>query len=272
MRLAIQHETTYRYSHPVSYTIQLLRVTPRLDPHQRLLEWTIDTPGRRTRHIDAYGNITHTLIVDQPHEKLRVLARGVVELMPLSNGRLNEGRDDPRHQVLPRETFLVATPLTTADASVQAFARQAVPRGLRNTSDALVLAQAICDRVTYESGATDVNSTASQALEIGRGVCQDHAHLMVAVCRYLGVPARYVSGYIHPGDSSHVASHAWADIWFPDSGWTSIDVTHGEFTNELHCRVAVGRDYDSASPVRGVRTGGGEETMAVRVTVAHTQR
>ncbi len=269
MKLAIRHETTYRYSHAAIYTIQLLRVTPRADAHQRLLDWTIDTPGRRTRHTDAYGNVTHTLVVDQPHETLRVLTEGVVEILPLSNGRLDE--DPNARAALPRESYLVATPLTLADEPVRAFAHGAVPRGVRNPRDALFLAQAICDRVAYESGHTDVSSTASHALELGRGVCQDHAHLMVAVCRLLGVPARYVSGYVHPGDTAHAASHAWADVWFDGSGWTSIDVTNGEFTNELHCRVAVGRDYDSASPVRGLRTGGGEEDMDVRVVVAGQQ-
>jgi transglutaminase-like putative cysteine protease len=269
MKLAIRHETVYRYSQAATYTIQLLRVTPRQDAHQRVLEWTIDTPGRRTRHVDAYGNFTHTLVVDQPHDVLRVTTHGTVEVLPMSNGRLE---DDEHRVTVPRESYLVATPLTRADASVRAFANEAVPRGLRNPRDALFLAQAICDRVTYEGGHTDVSSSASRALEIGRGVCQDHAHLMVAVCRWLGVPARYVSGYVHPGDSAHAASHAWADIWFAESGWTSIDVTHSEFTNELHCRIAVGRDYDSASPMRGVRTGGGAETMDVRVTVAGSQQ
>jgi transglutaminase-like putative cysteine protease len=270
MKLAIRHETVYRYAQPVTHTVQLLRVTPRLEAHQRVLEWNIETPGRRTRHLDAYGNVMHTLVVDQPHESLRVATHGVVEVLPLSNGRLMDDQDALR-SALPKESFLVGTPLTDADESVRDFARSALPKGLRNPRDALVLAQAICDRVTYESGITNVTSTAAQALAVGRGVCQDHAHLFLACSRLMGVPARYVSGYVHPGTTEHAASHAWSDAWFADGGWTSVDVTHSEYTGDKHCRVAVGRDYESASPTRGVRTGGGEEVMDVRVTVSQQQ-
>jgi transglutaminase-like putative cysteine protease len=270
MKLAIRHDTVYRYTYPATYTIQLLRVTPRLDAHQRVLEWNIDTPGRRTRHVDAYGNVTHTLVVDQPHSDLRIRTEGVVEILPLIDGRLAD--DSGVRATLPRESYLVATSLTQADAAVRAFASDALPRGLHDPNDALALARAIRDRVAYEAGHTDVTSPASHALGLGRGVCQDHAHLMVAVCRLYGVPARYVSGYTHPGEKKLVASHAWADVWFADSGWTSIDVSHGDFTTEVHCRVAVGRDYESASPVRGLRTGGGEEEMDVRVVVVGQQQ
>ncbi len=270
MKLAIRHDTVYRYTHPAIYTIQLLRLTPRLDAHQRVLEWNIDTPGRRTRHVDAYGNVTHTLVVDQPHEGLRIRTEGVVEVLPLTDGRLAD--DAGVRATLPRESFLVATSLTQADAPVRAFANEVVPRGLHGPDDALFLARSIRDRVAYEAGHTDVTSPASHALELGRGVCQDHTHLMVAACRLLGVPARYVSGYLQPGNTKHAASHAWADVWFPASGWTSIDVSHGMFTHELHCRVAVGRDYESASPVRGLRTGGGEEEMDVSVVVVGQQQ
>ncbi len=266
MKLAISHQTSYRYSHPATYTIQLLRLTPRPEPHQRLLEWSIETPGRRTRHLDAFGNVTHTLVVDHALDQLSVTARGVVETSPVPNGRVVDGPDGGRTP-LPIETFLVPTALTMADESVQTFTHAAVPRGLRNPRDALVLAQAICDRVVYESGVTSVTSAASQALALGRGVCQDHAQLFLAAARHLHVPARYVSGYVHPGDTTHAASHAWVDVWFGDSGWTSIDVTHGEYIGPMHVRVAVGRDYESASPVRGVRTGGGQEAMHVGVTV-----
>lgn len=266
MKIAIHHETNYRYSQQVSYAIQMLRLTPRPDGNQRVLDWAIDTPGRRTRHVDAYGNVTHALVLDSPHEQLRIAARGTVEITPLSNGALSAypSRHDSQ---LPREMYLVPTPLTAIDSSVRAFADESVPRGLRTPQDALFLARAIVERVSYQRGVTHVMSPASHALETGRGVCQDHTHLLLAVCRAVGVPARYVSGYVHPGNSEHSASHAWADLWFDETGWVSIDVTHAQFPTEFHCRVAIGRDYESASPVRGVRTGGGEEQLDVHVTI-----
>ena len=113
---------------------------------------------------------------------------------------------------------------------------------------------------------TDVRTAASEVLALGRGVCQDHAHLFLACARALGRPARYVSGYLH-AEAEHMASHAWTDVWWPGQGWVSIDVTNRQYASERHCRLAVARDYEAASPVRGVRTGGGEESMRVDVLV-----
>jgi transglutaminase-like putative cysteine protease len=261
MKLAIRHETLYRYSSMVTYTIQLLRLTPRGAFNQHLLDWNIESPGRRNRHVDAYGNVTHTLVVSEPHTSVRLVAHGTVDVAAVHRGRVE---DDVG---IPVQAFLVDTPLTTADDAVRDLAHGMLPRGMRGGHDALTLACAIRDRVAYESGVTEVSSTATQALALGRGVCQDHAHLFLAASRELGVPARYVSGYIHPGDTAHVASHAWAEVWFPREKWVSVDITNGSFASEKHCRVAVGRDYDSACPVRGLRTGGGHESMDVNVTV-----
>lgn len=265
MRLSIRHETVYTYTQPASYTIQLLRLSPPQTPGQRVLDWALETPGRRHRHVDAYGNVTHTLVVSLPHTRLRIAVRGTVEVTARPDGRVDEaGRAD---EGLPREVFQVPTPLTVPDESIVAFGRAVLPHGLGGPQDALRLAAAIRDTVIYESGVTDVATPAAAALAHGRGVCQDHAHLALAVARLHGVPARYVSGYIHPGDTQHVASHAWVDLWFEGMGWISLDITHAQFTADWHCRVAVGRDYASAGPVRGVRTGGGEESMDVKVLV-----
>jgi transglutaminase-like putative cysteine protease len=138
------------------------------------------------------------------------------------------------------------------------------------SNELLTLAEAIRGSVAYQSGATAVTTTAADALSLGRGVCQDHAHLFLACCHVHGIPARYVSGYIDPGTTAHAESHAWVDAWVDEvdfSGWVSIDVTHAKFASDSHCRLAVGRDYDSAAPVRGVRTGGGTETLSVKVSV-----
>jgi transglutaminase-like putative cysteine protease len=102
-------------------------------------------------------------------------------------------------------------------------------------------------------------------------VCQDHAHLFIACCRARGVPARYVSGYVDPGHDEEAASHAWADVWVEGDGWVSVDITHRVLARERHCRLAVGRDYLSAAPVRGVRTGGGDESLHVEVSVRSGQ-
>ena len=118
----------------------------------------------------------------------------------------------------------------------------------------------------YVSHATDIHTPALEALSLRRGVCQDFAHIFLSCSRHLGLAARYVSGYLYT-TAEHAASHAWCDVWLVDLGWVSIDVTNRQFASDCHCRLAVARDYDAASPIRGVRTGGGDETMHVSVQV-----
>jgi transglutaminase-like putative cysteine protease len=124
----------------------------------------------------------------------------------------------------------------------------------------------VCETVRYMPGTTSVEDSAVQAFARGQGVCQDQAHVFIACCRSAGIPARYVSGYLCSVDGSDSASHAWVDAWLEDAqGWLAIDVMHLKPKGERHCRLAVGRDYLDAAPVRGVRRGGGDEVMDVSV-------
>ena len=267
MQLAIRHETVYRYTAALSYTIQQLRLTPRTERHQRTVSWQLVTSGQRHAFSDAYRNACHMLTVSGLHHEVRILAHGVIDIEPLFLGRL-EGQEN-----LSPLVFTVPTPLTEATASVAAFAARHLKRN-PHSDDLLLLAEAIRAAIAYESGITIVTSSAAEALQLGRGVCQDHAHLFLACCHAHGIPARYVSGYIDPGSSSHAASHAWVDVWITQSdfsGWVSVDVTHGLFASGAYCRLAIGRDYDSAAPVRGVRHGGGSESLSVDVRVSQLQ-
>src|SRR5258708_6908752 len=182
MRLAIRHETAYRYSVPAPHSIQQLRLTPRAEPRQRVLAWRIDAPGKLQRFIDAYGNVTHTLVLSTPHESIRVVVEGSVEVDPGRSG------PDPAPGELSPLVFSVATPLTAAEEPVRAFASRHLLRK-SGAADFLTLAEAICGAGAYESGITEVISTAANALAIARGVCQDHAHLFIACCRAAGPPA-----------------------------------------------------------------------------------
>lgn len=260
MRLSILHRTTYRYTSPVQHSIQQLRLTPRDEPHQRTLRWRVKTPGKPTAAPDAYGNLVHTLVLTQPHADVEIEARGEVEVDALAEGRLDEVSGGP-----PPLSYLASTTLTEPDEALRDFAH----RWLKGASRRALLdfASELCAAIEYRAGTTEVTSTAAEALKLGRGVCQDHAHVFIAACRVRNLPARYVSGYVHPGDAPHAASHAWADVYLPDDGWVSIDVTHRAFASEHLCRLAVGRDYVSASPIRGVRIGGGEESLDVRVNI-----
>ncbi len=171
-RFAIEHTTTYRYSSAVSNTVQILRLTPRSEAHQRTIEWQLHAPGRLQSQVDAFGNMTHMLSLHRAHDVIEVKVHGTVELSPLDNGRIafDEGG-------IPALAFGVSTPLTLPNQEIIYFVQQVLPRGLRNPSDCLMLAGAIADRVSYLTGVTEVSSTAAEAFTMQQGVCQDHAHV-----------------------------------------------------------------------------------------------
>ncbi|WP_233834401.1 transglutaminase family protein [Paraburkholderia sp. ZP32-5] len=261
MYLTIRHNTSYRYEATVHYSIQQLRLTPASGAAQTVRRWSIDAPGKLDATQDAYGNVLHTLVINKPHNEIHLLVTGEVETVPLVDGVLRDSAGP-----IPLEHFTCATRLTEADAAIRELA--ATVPDLATQASLLALSEQIVQRVQYRPGVTAVTSTAAEALALGNGVCQDHAHLMLACCRARGVPARYVSGYIEPGDVPHAASHAWVDVWLDGTGWVSIDVTHAAFASDIYCRLAVARDYEAAAPVRGRRIGGLGEELDVAVTVS----
>jgi transglutaminase-like putative cysteine protease len=266
MQLSIRHETLYRYSQPQAYSIEQLHLTPRAEAQQQVLSWKISTPGHSAAYLDAYGNFSHTMTLNEPHDTVRILVEGLVTTAPLREGRLQEGDG------LSPLIFTVPTHLTQPTPALADIAARCLPPAgtPTRTADALRLAAHIFGAVAYCSGATSVASTAADAIGLGAGVCQDHAHVFLACCHARGVPARYVSGYIDPESTGHAASHAWVDVWVEDAdhtGWVSIDVTHNRLMTEAYCRLAIGRDYESAAPVRGMRRGGGDETMTVQALI-----
>lgn len=267
MQLHIRHETLYRYDEPVKRSVQNLRLTPRRERVQRALSWHITAPGRQLEQVDAYGNVVHLLTVNEPHREIRIIVQGTVEIVGDDHAVLvDEGRLSPL-------AYLAETPLTRAEDPLVQFARARLPERSQRRDDILKLAEEVRSTIAYETGSTDVRESASQAFLRGKGVCQDHSHVFIACCRARGLPARYVSGYFYTGTPGQVASHAWADVWLEEEqGWVSIDVTHGTLAGTRHCRLAVGRDYLDACPVRGVRRGGGSEQMHVSVFVGTTEQ
>jgi transglutaminase-like putative cysteine protease len=266
MQLHIRHETLYRYAEPVKRSMQNLRLTPRREPVQRAINWSISAPGRQHAQVDAYGNVVHLLTLDQPHREIRIVVSGVVETQE------GEGLSLPDEGRLSPLAYLAETSLTRADEAIACLARAqfgSADSGAGRRGRLLGLAEAVCDSVRYEPGATEVHEPAVRAFALGKGVCQDQSHVFIACCRSAGIPARYVSGYVYTGDNDAIASHAWVDAWLGrEQGWMSIDVTHRAMAGGKHCRLAVGRDYLDACPVRGVRRGGGAEQMRVALIVA----
>lgn len=270
MRVAINHETVYHYRGPAHYSVQYLRLTPQSGTTQRVLSWRLFAPGSLRPWTDAFGNAAHVLVVDDPHDEIRVTAVGEVEIADGGKPLLSEGEPHPP------EVYLRSTRLTEADARIRSFAgrfRSTLERSPQTALDNLM--GGIREKVAYRPGVTHVATSAAQVLEAGAGVCQDHAHLFVSCCRSLGVPSRYVSGYLctdSAGAPGSMASHAWAESWVDGAGWLSYDVANNLSNANAHVRVAVGLDYLDAAPVRGVRRGGGAEALDVTVSVNDARR
>jgi len=263
MQLKIRHETLYRYDEPVSYSIQALKLTPRTDAGQRVLAWRIHAPGNRIEQVDPYGNTTHLVTVESPHREMRIVVEGVADISVDSTG----GNDD-RSELSPL-AYLAPTMLTRSDPAIRRLAERCFGHHPASAETLSHLMTEVCSAVRYQPGTTAVYHSAAEAIDFGEGVCQDQAHVFIAACRSAGIPARYVSGYFYPGDEGPIASHAWVDVWV-GSSWHSLDVTHAIAAGERHCRLAVGRDYLDAAPVRGVRRGGGREQLEVAVSVMPT--
>lgn len=267
MRIAIDHETVYRYAAPATYSIQYLRLTPQNGPGQRILSWSLRAPGTLRPWTDAYGNVAHMLVLDRPHDEIRIHATGEVESDDLDTDNGEDARLSPT-------LFLRPTHLTQADRTMSEFAEQyrlAVMANRRQGLDAMM--HGIREIVTYKPGLTDSATAAATAFAAGAGVCQDHAHIFVACCRSLDVPARYVSGYLCTDTvgEERMASHAWAEAWVDGAGWTSYDVANRINAGKAHVRVAVGLDYLDACPVRGMRRGGRGESLDVLVSVGESR-
>ena len=257
MRLSISHDTTYHYQDQVRASIQYLRMTPHDSERQQVLSWQLDLPRPVRAQLDPYGNILHVLTLDEPHESIVIGARGQVEI---------DERREAEHESQSALPFLRFTRLTEADEALREFAsRQCQNR--RDRAGLIDLMHALNAHISYQPGITATETSAAEAFAGRQGVCQDHAHAFLACARSLGIPARYVSGYLYTDSSDHLASHAWAEAWL-DGAWYSFDVTNCLAKPERHLKLAIGLDYLDACPVRGMRRGGGSEKMHAQVDVA----
>jgi transglutaminase-like putative cysteine protease len=259
----IRHRTHYRYTQPLRSAVQTLCLTPRDSDAQRVHHWRLDAPVPLQVQTDAWGNHSHVLALGAGARALLCEATGQVE----THGHALH--TDP-HGPDPR-LYRMPSPLATADAALRDAALTAV-QGL-DPEDAqeraLALLRLVATHVAYHAGHTDARTTAAQVWQGGAGVCQDQAHVLVAACRAVGLAARYVSGYFHATGASALASHAWAQVCLDATArrWLGLDVTHGCVVDARHVQLAVGPDYAACAPVRGVRSGGGQERLVVSVSV-----
>ena len=262
MRLEILHTTRYRYSGPIAETVMELRLRPMDGNGQRCLEFDLEiSSGIQPRsYRDGYGNNVHYFNLVRPHTSLSVTSRSVVE----TGGILET---DPGESLV-LDFLRFRSPVKDAPgiremASRHAIAKPSSGPAVEQALDNLTLA--ISREFTYDRAVTNVYSAVDEVLALRAGVCQDFAHLFIAVARSMGVPARYVSGYIHAPGAATTASHAWAEAWVPGRGWVGYDATHPVRAGENHVRLAVGRDYSDAAPTRGIYVGSAGGTMDVHV-------
>jgi transglutaminase-like putative cysteine protease len=271
MRLRVTHETAYRYGTPAARVIQNLKLTPRGHDGQFVVNWRIDVDRdcRLESLTDPFGNLGYSFTAEGPLDALTIHAEGEVETQDTQG--IVRGQIEP----LPSGVFLRDTPLTTADAAIRDLSNAA-----KADSDGTALGflhalmDSIAARMRYDTEATDTGTTAAQALAAGSGVCQDFAHGFVAGARHLGVPARYVSGYLYQPDrpEGRPSGHAWAEAMVERLGWVGFDPAYATCPTESYIRLAVGLDYLDAAPVRGFRYGGSGESLAVRVAVTPAGR
>jgi transglutaminase-like putative cysteine protease len=269
MRLSISHKTTYHYVPPATRVIQVLRLTPRNYDGQYVASWRIDVSAdcRLDQHEDAFGNITHAFAVDGPLPELSLLVEGEVET------RDAQGVVRDAVERFPPSLFLRETALTACDADIAAFAAAA-----RQTpaDDALAVLHRLLERLhgemSWDPDPTYVETTSAEAFAAKHGICQDFAHVFITASRSLGIPARYVGGYFCRDDDTKDGGHAWAEAFVPGLGWVAFDPANGICATDAHARVAVGLDHLGAAPVRGMRYGGGTETLAVAIHVDQASR
>ncbi len=277
MLLRISHETKLTYTSPVAETVFEVRMAPPTDEDQTNLGYRLRiTPQAAvTSYRDGMGNRVDLFNVTKPYKELLILATSYVR----THRRTGPSRLDGLPRLGDGEVgidaieLLAPSPLIDQSPALDAFvATLPRPAEAGSAIDFLTdLMNAVGERLKFEPKVTKVRTPVSEALELGAGVCQDISHLFIAACRGLGIPARYVSGYVNqPGE---IATHAWSQVWAGDQvGWIDVDPTTRKFVLNDHVTIAVGRDYSDVPPNRGLWKGRAEETISVSVKVEPVDR
>ena len=285
MYYSIRHITRFRYDMPVRESVMELRMQPRSEGPQALRSFQIITNPRAQlyAYTDHFGNAVYHFNVLRQHTELRIETQATVEMTgwrdpPEAADALEWSRYNNFN--LPAEQYDLLEPSKFAHMS-QALHEfvdgKALAKPQGDTLTALrVLNKTIHDAFDYKIGITDASSPIDDALKLKSGVCQDFAHIMIAIARSWGVPARYVSGYLHhhkkgQDRSGDDATHAWVEAWLPSLGWIGFDPTNDILACDRHIRVAVGRDYADVPPTRGTYKGGAQSELAISVSVQPTQ-
>ena len=293
-RYRVEHETVYEYGGPVAISHNELRLVPRRLEHQALLDFAMSIdplPETISGRRDYFGNEVIFVSLGEPHARLAITARSRVErsapapARPEASPAWEDVAAAVRREIAPpwleALEFVFPSPFAPLAAELAAYAKPCFPprRAL------LVGFAELCARIhrefAYDPEATSLSTPVLDVLRERRGVCQDFAHLAIGCLRSLGLPARYVSGYVRtrraetPAGERELlgsdASHAWVSAFCPVNGWVDFDPTNDVLAADRHVTLAWGRDYDDVSPVKGVTVGGGTQLMSVRVELVPSE-
>lgn len=264
MDVHVRHVTRYAFDVPPARALQQVRLVPLSCSLQTVTSWSLTLTGgtEQVAWRDQHGNNVGLISLDPGASELELINEGLVTTLDRA------GVLGPAHGPAPLWLYTTPTPLTRAGRRLQSL----VSRLDAPPEDAIArlhaLAHLIEDTVTYDTDSSHAATTAEEALAEGRGVCQDHAHIFIAAARRLGYPARYISGYmIMNGQVDQEASHAWAEVYLDGLGWVGFDVANRISPDERYVRVACGRDYAEAAPVRGLAFGDVAESMEIKLQV-----
>lgn len=287
MNYRITHRTTYAYSEPVAVSHHAARLRPRDTDSQKCREFSLSfdpEPDLITTHTDSFGNEVRSFSIQKLHAKFEVVSRSLVSIAPVLQPDPAQTppwervaalfRDPVAVDLLDPCQFVFRSPLLLHEMPLREFAQPSFTKNRPVLAAVADLSQRIFREFTFDPKATTVSTPLDEVLQNKRGVCQDFAHLAIASLRAMGLPARYVSGYLRtrppPGKARLVgvdASHAWFACFVPGFGWVDLDPTNNCFPSLDHITVALGRDFSDVSPVRGIITGGGEHSVTVGVDV-----
>jgi len=276
-RLSVVHRTTFHYGAPVTESVNTLHLEPRTFPYQKTISALVRVlPATRLRRFtDLFQNITHHFELPEPHSKLEIESRIRVHNLPLAiSDESREAGLEGYHDATVHERIWPYLHESRRVSHTAEIWRQAVDvtSGLTAVFEqASALMGWIHREFLYEPGATGVKAHLEESFAIRRGVCQDFTHVMLGMCRAIGIPARYASGYLYNGPKDTLvgaqASHAWCEVYLPFAGWIGFDPTNNTLADERYVKIAVGRDYEDVSPVEGSYRGSGHCRLEIKVEV-----
>ena len=286
MLYRVNHTTKYHYSEPVTLCHNLVHLTPRQGPRQSLRKTQIlvaPLPGVLVQEVDYFGNATLFFTIQEPHPELTVTANHLVDIAPAPEPTAGMPWDEAVTRIVEDRSpegldayqFVFNSRYVKTGTELLEYAGPSFPPGRPLGECVLDLTGRIHEEFTYDPQATTIATPLAEVMSQRRGVCQDFAHLEIGCLRSLGLPARYVSGYLStqapPGGRRLVgadASHAWLAVYCPGGDWLAVDPTNNQVPKDKHITLAWGRDYDDVSPIKGIILGGGRHTVRVSVDVA----